>query len=229
MTKKIEPTGQLVHELEAAVAEAITPGSTDDEVHHNAERAAEAENDGRVAFSKGDLRIPPISPSTDKLYIKHWYIGYDKAAAAHVVQHTEPRKPARKRVARAEASAGLPGVEVVSIDEAQKWAVEQNDKMKKINKKFAKGEHTGGSVDYYQVPVRHPTTKGRKPYVAECNDIIEALQLDYAEGNVLKAIWRTAAKRALGKVKRNHDALYDAEKIIFFGQRLLDRAKREAE
>ena len=83
----------------------------------------------------------------------------------------------------------------------------------------------GGSVDYYQLYIEHPTTPKRKPYTVECNDIIEALQLDYAEGNVLKAIWRTAAKR-VGKMKRNHDELYDAEKVVFFGKRLVERAKR---
>lgn len=86
------------------------------------------------------------------------------------------------------------------------------------------GEHSGGSVDYYKLRIEHPTHMA-EPYEVECNDIIEALQMDYAEGNVFKAIWRTAAAR-MGKHKRGHDAKYDAEKIVFFGQRLLERAKR---
>lgn len=86
------------------------------------------------------------------------------------------------------------------------------------------GEHSGGSVDYYKLRVEHPTHMA-EPYDVECNDIIEALEMDYAEGNVFKALWRTAAARK-GKMKRGHDAKYDAEKIIFFGQRLLERAKR---
>lgn len=88
-------------------------------------------------------------------------------------------------------------------------------------------EYTGGSVSYYSVAVEHPTTPGIAPYVAECNDVIEALGLNYAEGNALKAIWRIAAARQ-GKMKRGYtDGVYDAEKVVFFGERMLvaERAK----
>lgn len=83
------------------------------------------------------------------------------------------------------------------------------------------GEYTGGSVTYYQVRVANPTTP-RAPYIAECNDIIEALGMNYAEGNAFKAIWRRAAARTLGKAKKGYtDGLYDAEKVEFFGRRLV--------
>lgn len=82
-------------------------------------------------------------------------------------------------------------------------------------------EYTGGSVGYYSIEVTHPTTEGRPPYIAECNDIIEALKLNYAEGNVIKAIWRRAAAE-IGKCKEGYkDGLYDAEKVEFFGHRLV--------
>ena len=83
-------------------------------------------------------------------------------------------------------------------------------------------EHTGLSVDYYRVEIKRPTTPGVDPYVAECNDIIEALGMTYAEGNVLKAVWRRCAARTLGKHKRGNDALYDAEKGFFFSGRILE-------
>lgn len=83
------------------------------------------------------------------------------------------------------------------------------------------GEHTGKSVSYYQVDIKAPTTKGRAPYTAECNDIIEALGMNYAEGNAFKALWRKAAARTLGKAKAGNTALYDAEKVEFFGARLV--------
>lgn len=86
-------------------------------------------------------------------------------------------------------------------------------------------EFTGGSVSYYTVAVERPTTEGRLPYLAECNDIIEALGLDYAEGNILKAVWRRAAARK-GSAKKGYDeGLYDAEKIVFFGERLVAAEK----
>ena len=82
-------------------------------------------------------------------------------------------------------------------------------------------EYTGGSVSYYTVHIAKPTTEGVKPYNAECNDIIEALNMNYAEGNAFKALWRRCAARK-GKAKKGYtDGLYDAQKVVFFGQRLV--------
>lgn len=93
-------------------------------------------------------------------------------------------------------------------------------------------EYTGGSVSYYSIDVNDPINENSDPYTAECQDIIEALKLDFQEGNVLKAIWRRAAAR-LGRSKKGYDdGLYDAEKIVFYGQRLVaaeQRAKRHSE
>ncbi len=86
-------------------------------------------------------------------------------------------------------------------------------------------EYTGGSVSYYQVRIDNPTSGG-SAYVAECNDIIEALGMNYAEGNAFKAIWRRCAARTLGKAKAGYkDGLYDAEKVVFFGQRMVAQEK----
>lgn len=83
-------------------------------------------------------------------------------------------------------------------------------------------EYTGGSVSYYRVRIDNPTSDDVPPYQAECNDIIEALGMNYAEGNAFKALWRRAAARNLGMAKKGYeDGLYDAEKVVFFGQRLV--------
>lgn len=89
------------------------------------------------------------------------------------------------------------------------------------------GTYTGGSVDYYQVTITNPTTEGRPGYIAECNDIIEALGMNFAEGNAFKALWRRAAQRTLGlrKAGAKGDGLYDAEKVKFFGERLVAQSK----
>jgi hypothetical protein len=88
-------------------------------------------------------------------------------------------------------------------------------------------EYTGGSVSYYSVPIDHPTDPEKNPYTAECNDIIEALGMNYAEGNAFKAIWRSCAARKLGNAKKGYDdGLYDAEKVVFFGQRMVAMAKQ---
>ena len=85
--------------------------------------------------------------------------------------------------------------------------------------------YTGGSVSYYRVHVANPT-KIEKPYDAECNDIIEALNMNYAEGNAFKAIWRKCAAE-LGQAKQGYlDGLYDSEKVEFFGARMVAQAKK---
>lgn len=92
------------------------------------------------------------------------------------------------------------------------------------NKK-PEGEHSGGSVSYYKVAISDPTTPGTTSYTAECNDIIEALGMNYAEGNVFKALWRSCAARTLGKKKQGNDEVYDAEKMNFFSQQILRQRK----
>lgn len=83
---------------------------------------------------------------------------------------------------------------------------------------------TGGSADYYKVDVNKPTSGGI-PYTAECNDIIEALGMEYDVANAFKAAWRVAALRQ-GRGKPGQDsAVYDGEKIVFFGKRIIERAK----
>ena len=89
-------------------------------------------------------------------------------------------------------------------------------------------EYTGGSVSYYKTSIAAPLS-GNAPYVAECNDIIEALGMNYAEGNAFKAIWRMCAARTLGVKKRGYtDGLYDAEKVAFFGARMVAQQTRIA-
>ena len=88
-------------------------------------------------------------------------------------------------------------------------------------------EDSGGSCNYYTVDVMNPTTPSNNEgenmndatYTAECNDIIESLDMSYAEANIFKEIWRTAAARTLGKEKQGHTVKRGAEKILFFAKR----------
>lgn len=87
-------------------------------------------------------------------------------------------------------------------------------------------ENSGGSVNYYKVKVNKPTTL-KNAYEAECNDIIEALNMNFAEGNIFKAIWRMAAARQ-GLSKQHYDgSKYDSEKIVFFANRLLEMIEED--
>ena len=87
-------------------------------------------------------------------------------------------------------------------------------------------EYTGGSTSYYKVWIDNPTSiHEQEPYQSECNDVIEALGMNYAEGNAFKALWRKAAARQ-GKKKKGYDnGLYDSEKVRFFGERLVIQSK----
>lgn len=83
---------------------------------------------------------------------------------------------------------------------------------------------TGGSSDYYKIDVAKPTSGGI-PYTAECNDIIEALGMEFDVANIFKAAWRVAALRQGRGKPGQGDAVYDGEKIVFFGNRIIERAK----
>lgn len=87
-------------------------------------------------------------------------------------------------------------------------------------------QKTGGSVDYYKCHVADPIDPTSKPYTAESIDIIEALGMTFAEGEAFKAIWRTCTGRMGGAVKADNKALYNAEKVEFFGARMVRAAKR---
>lgn len=93
------------------------------------------------------------------------------------------------------------------------------DEIEKLRERYS-----GGSNDYYKIHVAHPTSGG-EPYTAECNDIIEALNLNYAEATVIKAVWRISAWRR--GLQRKAEPKYDAEKIKFFAERILAQQGRK--
>ncbi len=88
---------------------------------------------------------------------------------------------------------------------------------------------TGGRVNYYIKEITHPqrADEGVQPYQAECEDIIEALEMNPDEANIFKAVWRSAASRQ-GNGKPGLKALYDAEKIVHYGGRMVRRLQRWA-
>lgn len=84
---------------------------------------------------------------------------------------------------------------------------------------------TGGLVSYYLVDVKFPQRGDQDPYTAECDDLIEALELNPDEANIFKEIWRSANARK-GNGKPGHQPLYGAEKIFHYALRILNRAQR---
>ncbi len=113
--------------------------------------------------------------------------------------------------------------EVIPMDkEVKKTAMETL--VKPIKPKKQTTEHTGGSSSYYDVEVDvelvGTTRKQVKPALVSCNLIIEALNMNYAQATVFKAVWRICASK-LGRKKRGNNTVYDAEKINYFAQRIL--------
>jgi hypothetical protein len=92
-----------------------------------------------------------------------------------------------------------------------------------------KGEHSGGNVNYYSVPIKNPKRPERPPYIFEVEDLIQALNLGFHEGNVLKSLVRSATERELGLIKRGGDALRDAEKMVHSSQEILRDRKLKKE
>ena len=72
----------------------------------------------------------------------------------------------------------------------------------------------GGSSDYYKLTLPDGVT-------VECLDIAEALGLTPSEFNVFKACWRRGAARK-GEAKAGYNSAYDADKMLFFSQRIVE-------
>lgn len=89
-----------------------------------------------------------------------------------------------------------------------------------------KQQLTGGRVNYYLAEVNNPQREDQPGYIAECEDIIQALGMTFDEGCLFKALWRTAAAR-MGNGKPGQKAIYDAEKMVHYAGRILLKAKRE--
>lgn len=85
--------------------------------------------------------------------------------------------------------------------------------------------NTGGDVSYYLVDI--PTPKRLPAYTVEAEDLIEALNMTFAEGCVLKALFRRCQARQTGVIKKNYDGPeYDGEKIKYYGARIVAQDQR---
>lgn len=85
---------------------------------------------------------------------------------------------------------------------------------------------TGNDVNYYLIDVPHP--KRNNPYVCEVEDLIESLDMTFAEGTILKSLIRLCKLRQnLGKPGSH--PVYEAEKIKYYSERLLIITKTKQE
>lgn len=88
-------------------------------------------------------------------------------------------------------------------------------------------ELTGGKVNYYLVQVEAPQREEQPPYQAECEDIIQALDMTFDEGCLFKALWRNANARK-NNGKPGQSAKYDAEKMVHYAGRILKQESQQS-
>lgn len=87
--------------------------------------------------------------------------------------------------------------------------------------------NTGSLTNYYLVQVDHPQRVEQEPYQAECEDLIEALNMNFDQGNIFKELWRSA-NESNGNGKPGNTEIRAAEKILHYAKRLHARALRNA-
>lgn len=77
---------------------------------------------------------------------------------------------------------------------------------------------SGGNNDYWIAEIKDP--KRLEPYKAECEDLIEHFEFNFAEGEAFKALWRKGMAN-LGKGKPGDRPLRNAEKVRHMGERMV--------
>lgn len=96
--------------------------------------------------------------------------------------------------------------EVVSVVEVS--SEEMKEFMEKYQAKNApSANNNGGSTDYYKLP----------PNCTDCQDIIEWRKMNFAQGNIMKAVFCFNIPRGTSSYLR------DLNKIIWFAQREINR------
>lgn len=83
-------------------------------------------------------------------------------------------------------------------------------------------ENQATQCRYYECEVDHPQNplQGGVAYIANCEDIIQALGLTFDEGCEFKSLWRRGRGRK-GFVKAESTPVRDATKAVHYAQRVL--------
>lgn len=83
---------------------------------------------------------------------------------------------------------------------------------------------SGGDNDYWLLAITHP--KRLDPYKVECEDIIEAMEMPFAEATVFKSLWRLMKLR-MGQGKTGSTEAYEGEKMVYYSDRTLAKIKNK--
>lgn len=87
-------------------------------------------------------------------------------------------------------------------------------------------ESSGGDNDYWLLHIPNP--KRLEPYTVECEDIIEAMEMTFQEGEAFKALFRKCKIR-MGDGKPGDSELRCSEKVQHFGARMVVMDQRKLE
>jgi len=85
-------------------------------------------------------------------------------------------------------------------------------------------ESSGGDNDYWLLHIPNP--KRLVPYVVECEDIIEAMEMTFQEGEAFKALFRKCKIR-MGNGKPGDSELRCSQKVAHFGKRMVAMDERK--
>lgn len=195
---------------------AVTWVGTQPQAYGGVGRLERIVEEGRVMF-QATTRPAPVAPTASvqpsaKRGCSTTPIGSAFAANSELIMSSIEQAAA--------ASAAKMGDDALKLFSTETGPLtKQIQRVAKTPAKAEVKQNNGSNGSYYEVDcVSH---KDGREYLAECQDIIDALQMTFNEGNTFKSLWRLAAAR-LGKVKgEGGKELYDAQKVEFYGKRVL--------
>lgn len=84
---------------------------------------------------------------------------------------------------------------------------------------------SGLDNDYWLLDIPHPRRLGA-PYRVEAEDIIEAMEMPFAEATVFKSLWRLCQLRR-GRGKPGSSERYESEKMVYYSTRTLAKVENK--
>ena len=142
-----------------------------------------------------------------------------------LAEKPHPQEPANSDCALYVAEQVASSLEdAVPMVEAEVSGAECSEKVRPVQE-----ENSGGNVNYYCVPIDRPKRPERAPYVFEVEDLVQALNMTFHEGTVLKSLVRSCVERELGMRKVGGDYIRDAEKMAHSSQETLRIRRIRAE
>ena len=120
-------------------------------------------------------------------------------------------------------SCKVPDDYMVAVVTRSQWIEARYERDKPVVPAWTPGEESQASqCNYYQVQVLRPQNPDQKgvPYILNCEDMIQALDMTFDEGCETKSLFRRCRARQ-GFAKAESTAVRDAAKAVHYAQRIL--------